>query len=179
MSFSATDNIWPETARGHLARGRISGQRPCDRPRTVSSKARGPTKESKQRQGPSLFVIKFVWDYWRLQLIVIQFVSRVIGGRSLLLAGSAGANGPPCRRALFSICRGCNRTRPWWFRPSCESCAAIGCASMGHKFVPIRRTPTTGLCICTTALWSCQRAASDRLSAHMLRRSAAPLCLPA
>ena len=69
---SATDNIWPEAARGHLARGRIPGQRPCDRPRTVSSKARGPTKESKQRQRPSLILIKFVWDYWRLQLIVIR-----------------------------------------------------------------------------------------------------------
>ena len=70
---SATDNIWPEAARGHLARGRISGQRPCDRPRTVSSKARGPTKESKQRQGPSLtLIVKFVWDYWRLQLIVLR-----------------------------------------------------------------------------------------------------------
>ena len=79
MSFSATDNIWPEAARGHLARGRMFGQRPCGRPRTVSFKARGPTKESKQRQGPSLIVIKFVWDYWRLQLIVIRFVSRVMG----------------------------------------------------------------------------------------------------
>ena len=79
MSFSATDNIWPEAARGHLARGRISGQRPCDRPRTVSSKARGPTKESKQRQGPSLIVIKFVWDYWRLQLIVIRVTDFFVG----------------------------------------------------------------------------------------------------
>ena len=60
---SATDNIWPEAARGHLARGRISGQRPCDRPRTVSSKARGPSL---------LLIVKFVWDYWRLQLIVIR-----------------------------------------------------------------------------------------------------------
>mgnify|MGYP004273326825 CR=1 FL=1 len=68
---SATDNIWPEAARGHLARGRISGQRPCDRPRTVSSKARGPTKESKQRQGPSL-IVNFVSDYWILQLIVLR-----------------------------------------------------------------------------------------------------------
>ena len=59
MSFSATDNIWPEAARGHLARGRISGQRPCDRPRTVSSKARGQ-------------ILQFVWDYWRLQLIVLR-----------------------------------------------------------------------------------------------------------
>ena len=63
MSFSATDNMWPETARGHLARGRISGQRPCDRPRTVSSKARGPSL---------LLIVKFVWDYWRLQLIVLR-----------------------------------------------------------------------------------------------------------
>lgn len=55
---SATDNIWPEAARGHLARGRISGQRPCDRPRTVSSKARGQ-------------ILQFVWVYWRLQLIVL------------------------------------------------------------------------------------------------------------
>ena len=60
---SATDNIWPEAARGHLARGRISGQRPCDRPRTVSSKARGPSL---------LLIVKFVWDYWRLQLIVLR-----------------------------------------------------------------------------------------------------------
>ena len=79
MSFSATDNIWPEAARGHLARGRISGQRPCDRPRTVSSKARGPTKESKQRQGPSLIVVKFVWDYRRLQLIVIRVTDFFVG----------------------------------------------------------------------------------------------------
>ena len=60
---SATDNIWPEAARGHLARGRISGQRPCDRPRTVSSKARGPSL---------LLIVKVVWDYWRLQLIVLR-----------------------------------------------------------------------------------------------------------
>ena len=56
---SATDNIWPEAARGHLARGRISGQRLCDRPRTVSSKARGQ-------------ILQFVWVYWRLQLIVLR-----------------------------------------------------------------------------------------------------------
>ena len=70
---SATDNIWPEAARGHLARGRISGQRPCDRPRTVSSKARGPTKESKQRQGPSLsLIVRLLWVYWILQLILLR-----------------------------------------------------------------------------------------------------------
>ena len=29
--------------------------------------------ESKQRQGPSLtLIVKFVWDYWRLQLIVLR-----------------------------------------------------------------------------------------------------------
>ena len=54
---SATDNIWPEAARGHLARGRISGQRPCDRP----------------RQGPSLpLIVRFVWVYWTLQLILLR-----------------------------------------------------------------------------------------------------------
>ena len=75
---SATDNIWPEAARGHLARGRISGQRLCDRPRTVSSKARGPTKESKQRQGPSL-IVSFISDYFPLQLIVRRVAVRFVG----------------------------------------------------------------------------------------------------
>ena len=83
-----------QAARGHLARGRIFGQRPCDRPRTVSSKARGPTKESKQRQGPSLILHRQI----RVGLLEAPAHSAPVHGilpRSLLLAGSTSAFGSP------------------------------------------------------------------------------------
>ena len=49
----------------------------------VSSKARGPTKESNQRQEPSL-IVSFAWDYCPLQLIVRRVTVLFVGPRCFL-----------------------------------------------------------------------------------------------
>ena len=142
MSFSATDNIWPEAARGHLARGRIFGQRPCDRPRTVSSKARGPTKESKQRQRPSLILIKFVWDYWRLHLIVIRFVSRVMGVDHCCWRGAQAQTDHLVEEPFFPYVVGAIGRVHGGFVPAASHAPPLGVQAWGTNlspFVPPRR----------------------------------------
>ena len=134
MSFSATDNIWPEAARGHLARGRIFGQRPCDRPRTVSSKARGPTKESKQRQGPSL--VRFLWAYLRPQHIVIRFVSRVMGVDHCCWRGAQAPTDHHVEELFFPFVVGAIGRVHGGFVPAASHAPPLGVQACGTNLSP-------------------------------------------